>query len=101
MILALFNVTKRAPIWETNFKDAVRESDGPRLLRCWKAKMVLFKDARRHKYALEGFYFLADQLAVLNGRDSHRKLWNRGFNTNGGTSRLIVRAPQQLLERAY
>ena len=79
-----------AALIETDFKDAVKESDGPRLLRCWKAKMVLFKDARRHKYALEGFYFLADQLALLNGRDAHRQLWNRGFNTNGGIGKTYL-----------
>ena len=74
---------------ERDFHDAVREMDGPRLLRLWKIKMLYFKAAGRTKYALEALLFQADQLALLSPWDAYRQLWNRGFNLSGGSGKNI------------
>ena len=35
------------------------------------------------RYGLEAFYFVADQLSLLSPHETHRPLWNRGFNLRG------------------
>lgn len=37
----------------TEFEDAIKEGDGPRVIRCWKFFLPIFKASNRSKYALE------------------------------------------------
>ena len=40
-------------IFYLNYKDAVREGDGERVLVCWKYLLPLFKVSDRRNYSLE------------------------------------------------
>ena len=35
------------------FRDAIKEGDGPRILRCWEPTLIYFHHARHHNYAAE------------------------------------------------
>ena len=45
-------------------RDAVREGDGPRIIRCWKIMMIYFKHAKHVNYAKEAFRMLANIYAL-------------------------------------
>ena len=45
------------------FRDAIHEGDGERIVRCWKLLMLYFRVAGHTKYVLEAFTFLA----MVNG----------------------------------
>ena len=71
------------------FRDAIREGDGRRVLRCWTVMMLYFKAAQRVKYALEGFHLLAQIKALLPRRLAEEVMWNRFVNTSGMPGRNI------------
>ena len=71
------------------FRDAIREGDGERAIRCWTVMMLYFKAAQRVKYALEGFHLLAQIKALLPKRLAEEVMWNRFINTSGGLGRNI------------
>ena len=35
------------------FRDAIKEGDGPRILRCWEPTLIYFHHARHHNYTAE------------------------------------------------
>lgn len=75
---------------ERDFQDSSREGDGERTCRLWKYKMLHFKKARRHKYALEALKLQFDLQALLSPRDAYRVKWNRTVNTAGGEGKNIA-----------
>ena len=42
----------------TEFRDAIREGDGNRILRCWRYLLPLFKASSRKNYSLKTLYLL-------------------------------------------
>ena len=66
------------------FKDAVREGDGPRILRCWKVLLMYFQYAKHKNYQLKTFHLLADVGAAASNRIVHQLTWSRVVNTCGG-----------------
>jgi L1 cell adhesion molecule like protein len=65
-----------------NYRDAIKEGDGERVLLCWKYMLLLFKATNRHNYAIEAFHTLAD-VKLLPPRLSHQRIWSRFVNTHG------------------
>ena len=65
-----------------NFLDAVKEGDGPRIIRQYKYIMLYCKADGCHspKYALECLYQFFLTHALLTPRDSTRFIWNRSVN---------------------
>ena len=47
------------------FKDAVKEGDGLRILRCWRYILLFFKVARRSNYSIEAFNLLAQYTFLM------------------------------------
>ena len=41
------------------FKDAIREGDGHRIIRCWRYFLLIFKHTNRTNYSIEAFHLLA------------------------------------------
>ena len=74
---------------KADFDDAIREMEGDRIFRCWKMMMLYFKQAGRHKYALEAFHLQAQQYATLSAQEAYRLRYNRGFNLKGGAGNNI------------
>lgn len=64
-----------------NYKDAIREGDGSRVMMIWKFLLPLFKATDRHNYAIEAFHTLANQ-KLLPERQAHQLTWSR-FVKNG------------------
>ena len=65
------------------FRDAIHEGDGNRILRVWKFLLLHFRYAGRKKYALEAFHQLAAD-SVVSPRLAAQMKWSRVVNTRGG-----------------
>ena len=65
------------------FKDAIRYGQGPRVFRCWKYLLLVFKAAKRKNYSIEAFTLLAQQKFILSPRLSHQLVWSRFVNISG------------------
>lgn len=71
------------------FRDAIHEGDGDRVLRCWKFLMLYFRVAGHTKYALEAFTFFAKVNGVTSPRLQQQLLWSRFVNSKGGKGKNI------------
>ena len=65
------------------FKDAVKEGDGTRVLRCWKYFLLLFHASGHSNYGLEALYFLTQYNFVLPPRLAEQMIWGRFVNYEG------------------
>ena len=65
------------------FKDAVREGDGDRVLRCWKFLFLFFRASGHTKYTLEALTLLSHYYFLLPPRYAEQMKWNRFINTKG------------------
>ena len=65
------------------FRDAIHEGDGERILRCWKFMLPYFFATGHTKYALEAFNLLAHVHAAASPRVAHQMMWSRTVNTQG------------------
>lgn len=71
------------------FRDAIHEVDGRRVLRRWTVMMLYFKSAQRVKYALDGLNLLAQVKALLPRRLAEEVTWNRFVNTTGVSGKTL------------
>ena len=71
------------------FKDAIREGDGERVLRVWKFLLIIFKASNKSNYSIEAFNLLAQYYILLPPRLSQQLLWSRFINTHGKQGRNI------------
>ena len=66
------------------FRDAIHEGDGPRIMRCWKFLLLFFRFAGHTKYAQEAL----NMQLLLNGSTSpqvaNQLCWGRVASTRGG-----------------
>jgi len=62
------------------FEDAIKEGDGPRIIRCWKFFLLFFKACNRTKYALEAATLLIS-LQVFPKRIQQQMIWSRVVNS--------------------
>ena len=65
------------------FKDAVREGDGERVIRCWKFLMLFFRASGHTNYTLEALNLLSHYYYLLPPRYAEQMKWNRFVNTQG------------------
>ena len=65
-------------------RDAIREGDGPRIIRCWKIMMIYYKYANHVNYTWEAFRMLATVYALGTPRLVHQLTWARVVNIHGG-----------------
>ena len=71
------------------FRDAVHEGDGVRLLRCWRMLLLYFAFSGHTKYALEAFHLQAAVSATASLRVAQDLLNSRFINVYGGEGRNI------------
>ena len=62
------------------FRDAVHEGDGVRLLRCWRMLLLYFTFSGHTKYALEAFHLQAAVSATASLRVAQDLLNSRFIN---------------------
>ena len=66
------------------YRDAIREGDGIRVLRCWKYLLPLFKATQCHNYAIEAANLLIQYYyTTLPPRQAQKLIWSRFVNTSG------------------
>ena len=58
-----------------NYRDAIKEGDGERIMLCWKYFLPIFKATNRQNYAIEAFITLAN-CKVLPPRQAHQLIWS-------------------------
>ena len=66
------------------FCDAIKEGDGKRILRCWKALLIYFYHARHFNYAKEAILLQAAVEAKATPHLGAQITWSRVVNTRGG-----------------
>lgn len=71
------------------FKDAIREGDGKRILRCWKAMILYFRYAGHTNYLSEAITTLILVDATASSRISHQLTWSQVVNTRGGAGHSV------------
>ena len=65
------------------FKDAIREGDGTRVLCCWKYFMLVFRASGHTNYCLEAFNLFVQYYYTLTPRLAEQMLWGRFINNEG------------------
>ena len=66
-----------------DFKDAIKEGDGDRILSIWKYLMLLFKASGRKKYAIEALTLLSQYFILLPPNLAEQLKWSRCVNSHG------------------
>ncbi|KAL5475266.1 hypothetical protein EMCRGX_G027343 [Ephydatia muelleri] len=66
------------------FKDAVREGDGTRVIRCWKYFLIIFRVTGHKNYCLEALHLLTQYYFTLPPQYAEQMVWGRFVNSNGG-----------------
>lgn len=66
------------------YKDAIREGDGPRILRVWKVLMLYFWYAGHKNYRLEAFHLQSLVNATASPQIAAQLTWGRVMNVRGG-----------------
>ena len=64
-----------------DFRDAIKEGDGERIMLCWKYFLPLFKCTNRRNYAIEAFHTLASR-KLLPHKLAHQLVWSWCINTH-------------------
>jgi L1 cell adhesion molecule like protein len=64
-------------------KDAVREGDGLRVLRCYRYLLPIFNSSQRKNYSIEILNFLVQHDYSLSERQASELIWSRFINTHG------------------
>ena len=72
-----------------NFKDAVREGDGERVLRMWKYFLLLFRATKHTNYAMEALTLLTQCFVTLPENLAEQIKWSRFINVHGQLGRNI------------
>ncbi len=69
-------------LW-AEFQDAIKEGDGPRVIRCWKFFLPIFKVTNHKNYSIGAVNLLIQYYSVLSPRHREQLLWSRFINTSG------------------
>lgn len=67
----------------SEFKDAIKEGDGIRIMRVWKYFLLVIKTAGRKNYCIEALTLLVQYHCLLSPRQKAQLLWSRCINTTG------------------
>ena len=71
------------------YRDAIKEGDGIRILRCWKYLLKIFFSTHRTNYTAEALTLLMQHSYILTERQSAQLLYGRFINTEGIPGRNI------------
>lgn len=71
------------------FRDAIKEGDGLRVLRCYRYMLPMFISSGRKNYAIETLNLLLQHDFLLSPRLSEELIWGRFINTHGQAGKNI------------
>lgn len=89
-VLAYATETLSLGLFYMEYKDAISEGDGNRVLRCWHYLLPLFTVTGRTNYSLEALYMLYQFHFDLTSRQAQQAIWSRFVNTHGAPGRSIA-----------
>ncbi|KAK3611122.1 hypothetical protein CHS0354_007381 [Potamilus streckersoni] len=69
--------------------DAVKENDGPRMIRYWKFDLFEFYEKNHPKYLIFGLRLIANIAGATSERLKHALIWERTVNLKGGKRKNI------------
>ena len=75
-------VLSLALLW-AEFEDSIKEGDGPRVIRCWKFFLPIFKVTNHKNYAIGALNLLIQYNHLLSPRQREQLVWSRFVNTKG------------------
>ena len=75
-----------------NFRDAISEGDGERIIRCWKFLLLHFyaDGSSSTKYAIEALFLQFQQQALLSPRQAYLQKWNRSVNRHSSIGKNVA-----------
>ena len=79
-----------------DFKDAIREGDGNRVMRDWKYFLLIFKATGHKNYALEALTLLSQYFVTLPTNLAAQIKWSRFVNVHGLPGRIVKTAIEGL-----
>ena len=65
------------------FRDAIREGDGDRVLHCYRYLLPIFQNSGRKIYSIETFNLLFHHDFILTEHQAEELIWSRFINTHG------------------
>lgn len=65
------------------FRDAIKEGDGDRVMRVWKYLLLLFKASKRTNYSIEALTLLSLYYVILPHGLAEQLKWSRFVNVHG------------------
>lgn len=65
------------------YRDAIKEGDGERVMRVWKFLLLLFKASGRTNYSIEALTLLTQYYLILPPRLAEQLKWSRFVNVHG------------------
>lgn len=65
------------------FRDATKEGDGDRILRCYRYLLPIFQSSGRKNYSCEALNFLVNHDCILSERQAAELIWSRFVNVHG------------------
>ncbi len=71
------------------FKDAIWEGDGNRIIRCWRYMLLIYKATGCTNYATEALNTLLQLRYFFSPRMAAQLKWNRTFNVHGREAKNI------------
>ena len=71
------------------FRDAIKEGDGSRVLRCYRYLLPMFISSGKKNYAIESLNLLLQHDYLLSPREVEELTWSRFINTHGQTGKNI------------
>ena len=71
------------------FCDAINESDGERVLRCWRYLLLIFKTSGRINYGTEALRMLSQYEFELTPHQAQELIWNRFISTHNAPGKNI------------
>ena len=70
-------------LFHMDYKDAIKQGDGYRVLCCWKYMMLFFKVSNRKNYSLEALRLLYQYHFSMSPRQKEQLIWSHFINTKG------------------
>ena len=71
------------------YKDAIKEGDGNRILRCWRYLIAIFHYSGWKNYCIEAFNLLCQYHYDLPAQQAAQLIWSRCINVHGVKGRNI------------
>ena len=71
------------------YRDAIKEGYGLRIISCWRYMLLLFKMTNKRKYSIQASILLLQYEFIFTERMRNQLLWSRTVNVHGKPGRNV------------